>query len=91
MAHRAARVYNHSYVMQSALDEPKTKKGESCGILPFCECATETRQDWDYWPDEELVLAVAVPPAFGMLKYPVAVVLVTLLITSSSAARLPPV
>jgi hypothetical protein len=43
-----------------------------------------------YCPEFE-VLAAVVPAVFGVLRYPDAVLFDTLLITSSSAARLPPV
>ena len=44
-----------------------------------------------YWPEPVPDVAVVVAPAFGTLKYPVAVDLLTLLITSSTAWRVPPV
>jgi hypothetical protein len=44
-----------------------------------------------YWPEPVFDVVVAAGTAFGTLKYPVAVVLLTLLITNSTAWRVPPV
>src|ERR1700730_18012487 len=78
------------YSTPFADDGMSTKKGGRGGILPRV-CSTSAEQvDCNYRPEGE-ALAAVVPGAFGTLRYPEAVDLVTLLMTSSRAAWLPPV
>ena len=55
-------------------------------LLPATPC-----YQINYWAEPEFELAAAVAADFGTLKYPVAVDLLTLLMTSSTAWRVPPV
>src|SRR5712692_8770807 len=75
-------------------DEARQKKREGSYEPSFSLCSQGIAvcpvSETIYCPEFE-VLADVAPAAFGMLRYPVAVFFETLLITSSSAARLPPV
>src|SRR4029077_4639832 len=74
--------------------ERQRKKGGFSGILPVLLCAQGVERKLlcrSVYCPEVAVLAEAAPAAFGTLRYPVAVVLVTLLTTSSRAERVPPV
>ena len=76
-----------------------TKKTGDSFESPVCQTSNEWEQlatarqsaNVVYWPEPEFDVAAVEGTAFGTLKYPVAVDLLTLLITNSTAWRVPPV